>query len=112
MSTKSYPMVEYFHNRAAMADHTPGWADLSGRRALTIGASRGLGRECALALAAAGAHVCCAARSRPALDRVVADVAARGGRATALVLDAGVEAELIAGVAAAVGDGPLDVLVY
>lgn len=91
---------------------TPVWTDLTGRRALVIGASRGLGKEAAIALAAAGADVMCAARSEEALAAVALEIAARGGRARARRLDASIEQDVVDGVAAATADGPLDILVY
>src|SRR5262245_9981114 len=48
--------------------------DLSGRVALVTGASTGLGRETARALAAAGAHVVLAGRDQARIDAAVATV--------------------------------------
>lgn len=51
---------------------------LAGRTALVTGASRGIGRATALALAAAGARVALLARSAGAIDELVAEIAGRG----------------------------------
>jgi NAD(P)-dependent dehydrogenase (short-subunit alcohol dehydrogenase family) len=48
-------------------------ADLTGCRSLVTGASRGIGRECALALARAGAHVVAVARGDGGLESLVAE---------------------------------------
>lgn len=58
--------------------------DLSGKVALISGASRGIGRAIALALAEAGADVALAARSREALA-AVAESAQQLGRRTAVI---------------------------
>ncbi len=60
---------------------------LDGRKALVLGASRGIGLACAAALAEAGAHVVCSARSREALGDLVAAITAAGGAAEAMALD-------------------------
>ena len=60
---------------------------LDGKRALVIGASRGIGLGCAVALAEAGAHVVCAARGEAALNETVEQLRAEGWRAEALILD-------------------------
>jgi NAD(P)-dependent dehydrogenase (short-subunit alcohol dehydrogenase family) len=57
------------------------------RTALVTGASRGLGRAMALALAREGAHVVICARSPGALEEVDDEIRATGGRATILKLD-------------------------
>jgi len=60
---------------------------LSGKIALVTGASQGIGRTCALKLAAQGATVVAAARSQEKLDEVVKEIAAAGGKASAFALD-------------------------
>ena len=81
---------------------------LDGRRALVTGASRGLGRACAAALADAGARVVLAARGRAALEQVAAEIAAAGGAAETLALDIA-DVERAAEALAALG--PVDILV-
>lgn len=61
---------------------------LSGRIALVVGASRGIGFEAALALAKAGAHVIAAARTQGGLEELDdAILAATGNRATLIPFD-------------------------
>ena len=60
---------------------------LAGRIALVTGASRGIGRAAALALAANGAHVVIVARSVGALEEVDDEIQLAGGTATILKLD-------------------------
>lgn len=60
---------------------------VAGAVAVITGASRGIGRATALALADAGAAVGLGARSAGALESVAAEVAARGGRALAVPTD-------------------------
>lgn len=62
--------------------------DLTGRRALVTGASRGIGRATALALAQAGADVALIARSADDLDKVAETINEIGsGRAFPVVAD-------------------------
>ena len=80
---------------------------LAGKRALVAGASRGIGLAIAQAMAAAGAHVVMAARSREHLDARAAELRAQGYSAEAMVLDVTDRASLDA---AASGEAP-DILV-
>lgn len=54
---------------------------------VVVGASSGIGRAAAAGFAAAGAGVVCASRSAPALEALVAEITAAGGRAVAVPTD-------------------------
>lgn len=60
---------------------------LSGRIALVTGASRGIGRAAALALAQAGAHVIAVARTVGGLEELDDEITTAGGTATLVPLD-------------------------
>jgi len=62
-------------------------SSLEGRIALVTGASQGIGRACAIALARAGASVAVAARNESKLQEVVHEIAGSGGTAKAFTLD-------------------------
>ena len=62
-------------------------SSLEGRIALVTGASQGIGRACAIALARAGASVAVAARNEAKLQDVVNEIAGNGGNAKAFALD-------------------------
>jgi NAD(P)-dependent dehydrogenase (short-subunit alcohol dehydrogenase family) len=86
--------------------------DLTGQVAMVTGASRGIGHDLALALAAAGAHVVPAARRIEDLRAVVTRIEAAGGQATPALLDVADAAGTRLAVDALVARlGHLDVLV-
>jgi len=72
---------------------------LGGRVAIVTGASRGLGRAMALALAEAGADVAVAARSTPELEETARQIDALGRRALVVPTDVSVYAQVEALVA-------------
>ncbi len=61
--------------------------DLSDNTAIVTGASQGLGRAMAIALAANGAKVACVARNAEKLADAVAEIEAAGGQAEAMACD-------------------------
>lgn len=85
---------------------------LKGRVALVTGASQGIGRATALALAQAGARVAVAARNSGKLEGVVAEIAAAGGEALAVTMDVADANQVKTGFRLATDKfGKLDILV-
>jgi 3-oxoacyl-[acyl-carrier protein] reductase len=83
-----------------------------GKIALVSGASRGIGEAIAKRLASEGAVVVAAARTAAALEKVVGEIRAAGGKATALPLDLADQASIERGVRSALAEhGQIDVLV-
>jgi 2-hydroxycyclohexanecarboxyl-CoA dehydrogenase len=85
---------------------------LTGKVAIVTGAGQGGGMGAALALAAEGAAVVLFGRTVAKLERVAAEIAARGGQAAVLGGDVTVEADIEASIDLAVQRfGGLDILV-
>jgi len=86
--------------------------DLNGKTAFVTGASRGIGRGVATALAQAGAGVALIGRDTAALDETVKAVQARGRRALALKTDVTSAASIDDAVAQTIkAFGKIDILV-
>jgi 3-oxoacyl-[acyl-carrier protein] reductase len=87
-------------------------AGLTGRIALVTGASQGIGRACALALAEAGASIALAARSQEKLAQVAHEIESKGGKAAAFRMDVGNEDEVKAAIKGALEHfGKIDILI-
>lgn len=85
---------------------------LKDKVALVTGASQGIGRATARALAEAGAKVAIAARNEQQLRTLAAEIAAAGGEALAVPMDVGDAAQVKTGFQATLGKfGRLDILV-
>ena len=86
--------------------------DLSDQVAIVTGASQGLGKACAIALAQNGAHVLCVARNAEKLAATVAEIEAAGGIGEAVPCDVtDREAAAAAITSAKETHGRLDILV-
>lgn len=93
------------------AQHTDAF-DLTGRRALVTGASRGIGRSIAQELAARGALVCAVARSEDGLRETVAGASDASGSIRPLSADLSSPESVTPAIEAAVAQlGGLDILV-
>ncbi len=85
---------------------------MTNRTALITGASRGIGRACALALAGAGVRVALAARNMEALEKLAEELRAEGREAFAVEMDlASAESIREAMAKAAREFGRIDILV-
>lgn len=86
--------------------------DLTGKVALVTGASSGMGKATAIALANQGAKVVIGARRMDKLDAVAAEIKSRGKEALAVKMDVTNKVDVDAAVATAVREfGRLDILV-
>ena len=87
-------------------------AGVAGRVALVTGASQGIGRACALALAEGGAAIALAARNEEKLAQVASEVEGKGGQVAVFRMDVSNEDEAKAAVKAAIERfGKIDILV-
>ena len=86
---------------------------LEGRAALVTGASSGIGRAIALALAREGARVAVTGRRRENLEALAAEIAGEGGAAPVIVVHDAMDAGYVEAVAAqtSAAMGPIQVLV-
>src|SRR6267154_386583 len=85
---------------------------LKDRVALVTGASQGIGRATALALARAGARVAASSRNTKKLAGVVAEIAAAGGESIAVAMDVADSEQIKAGFRQTTETfGKLDILV-
>jgi 3-oxoacyl-[acyl-carrier protein] reductase len=85
---------------------------VSGRIALVTGASQGIGRACAIKLAASGATVAVAARNHEKLAELVKEIDASGGKAFAFPLDVADEEQVKTAFKTAIGQlGKIDILI-
>jgi 3-oxoacyl-[acyl-carrier protein] reductase len=92
-----------------MTQPTP---ELASKIALVTGASQGIGRACALTLAAQGATVALAARNEEKLRAVAAEITAAGGQAEPFILDVANETSIKDTAKAVIAKyGRIDILV-
>jgi 3-oxoacyl-[acyl-carrier protein] reductase len=83
-----------------------------GRTAFVTGASRGIGRACAIALAEAGSRVVVAARNREKLEEVATAIRSQGGEAFVVEIDLASADSIKQAFAAAARDfGKIEILV-
>jgi NAD(P)-dependent dehydrogenase (short-subunit alcohol dehydrogenase family) len=86
--------------------------DLAGKKAFVTGASRGIGREIAVALASAGADVALVARSKEGLTETAHEVTAQGRKAFVIPADVTRQDVVAQAVAEAIGQlGHVDIVV-
>ena len=84
----------------------------SGRVALITGASQGIGRACALKLAATGATLALAARNQEKLAELMTEITAAGGKADVFPLDVADEEQVKSAVKTIIAEfGKIDILV-
>jgi 3-oxoacyl-[acyl-carrier protein] reductase len=85
---------------------------VTGRVALVTGASQGIGRACALALAEGGALIALAARNEEKLAAVAKEIESKGGQAATFRMDVSKEEEVKSAVKAVIGRfGKVEILV-
>src|SRR5215813_1683405 len=87
-------------------------SSLAGHVVLVTGASQGIGRACAIALAQDGASVALAARNEEKLKQVADEISAAGGKAESFRMDVGSEDDVKSAIKKAIDTfGKVDILV-
>ena len=87
-------------------------SSLAGHVVLVTGASQGIGRACAIALAQDGASVALAARNEEKLKLVADEISAAGGKAESFRMDVGSEDDVKSAIKKAIDTfGKVDILV-
>jgi 3-oxoacyl-[acyl-carrier protein] reductase len=87
-------------------------SSLQGKNALITGASQGIGRACALALAQAGARVALTARNETKLTEVAEEISTKAGSAEVFAIDMASDESIKAGAKAAIERlGSIEILV-
>ena len=85
---------------------------LNGKRAIVTGGSRGIGKQCALALAREGVHVCIAARTQDTLNQTLTEINQTGHKGHAVAGDLTTQANCEKVVQATIAQfGGIDILV-
>ncbi|MDE0686133.1 MAG: SDR family NAD(P)-dependent oxidoreductase, partial [Candidatus Poribacteria bacterium] len=85
---------------------------LNGKRAIVTGGSRGIGKQCALALAREGAQVCIAARTQDTLNQALTEINQTGHKGHAVAGDLTTQANCEKVVQATISRfGGVDILV-
>jgi 3-oxoacyl-[acyl-carrier protein] reductase len=93
-------------------ENKPEMPGVTGRVALVTGASQGIGRACALALAEAGALIALAARNEEKLASVAKEIEGKGGQAATFRMDVSNESEVKNAVKAVIERfGKIEILV-
>jgi 3-oxoacyl-[acyl-carrier protein] reductase len=86
--------------------------NLEGKTAFISGASQGIGRACALALAKTGARVALGARNEAKLEAVAEEIVSSGAQAKSFLMDVSDETSIQAAAKAAIAHfGGVDILV-
>lgn len=78
---------------------------------MITGASRGIGKSCAIALAKAGHRVILGARNRELLEQVATEIRGDGGNASVVEIDLGSQDSIKEAFAQAAKEGPITILV-
>lgn len=84
---------------------------MSNRTAFITGASRGIGKACAFALAKAGHRVILGARNKEALDKVASEIQSAGGDASIVEIDLASQDSIKSAFSQASEKGPITILV-